>query len=66
MIRRVVDLLIRFAIHILCRVESDGLEKVPLSGPLIIVSNHINFLEVPIIYLALRPRRVLGMAKKET
>jgi 1-acyl-sn-glycerol-3-phosphate acyltransferase len=28
--------------------------------------NHINFLEVPLLYVLLRPRRVIGLAKVET
>ncbi|MBE0411701.1 MAG: 1-acyl-sn-glycerol-3-phosphate acyltransferase, partial [Anaerolineales bacterium] len=30
-----------------CRIESEALKQVPQSGPLILVCNHVNFLEVP-------------------
>ena len=40
--------------------------KVPQEGPLIILSNHINFLEVPLIYLSLYPRPATGLAKQES
>lgn len=52
---------------LLCRVEADQLKSVPARGPLIIVSNHINFLEIPIIYTRLEsvcPKT--GFAKAET
>jgi 1-acyl-sn-glycerol-3-phosphate acyltransferase len=38
---------------------------VPERGPLIVVANHINFLEAPIVYTHLRPRPVVGFAKAE-
>lgn len=50
----------------LCRVEVDQLVKVPLQGPLIVASNHINFLEAPIIYTRLSPRPMTGFSKTES
>jgi 1-acyl-sn-glycerol-3-phosphate acyltransferase len=47
---------------LVCRIDDVELEKVPRHGPLIIYSNHVNILEVPIIYTHLQPRRVHGMA----
>jgi 1-acyl-sn-glycerol-3-phosphate acyltransferase len=40
--------------------------RVPERGPLIIASNHINFLEVPLVYTHLLPRPVIGFAKAES
>jgi 1-acyl-sn-glycerol-3-phosphate acyltransferase len=52
---------------LMCRVQADQLKRVPRSGPLIIVSNHINFLEIPIIYTRLQTVCPLtGFAKAET
>jgi 1-acyl-sn-glycerol-3-phosphate acyltransferase len=52
---------------LICRVQADQLKRVPRSGPLIIVSNHINFLEIPIIYTRLQTVCPLtGFAKAET
>jgi 1-acyl-sn-glycerol-3-phosphate acyltransferase len=42
------------------------LAQVPDHGPLIIACNHINFMEVPLIYSHLQPRDVIGLAKAET
>lgn len=52
--------------RMLCRVEGGPLEMVPARGPLILVCNHINFLEVPVMYTHLQPRPVTGFAKSET
>jgi 1-acyl-sn-glycerol-3-phosphate acyltransferase len=52
---------------LMCRVEDEQLNQVPPRGPLIIVSNHINFLEIPIIYTRLHSDcPVTGFAKAET
>ncbi len=52
--------------RLLCRVDDRQLARIPASGPLILVSNHINFIEVPLIYTHLLPRPVTGFAKAET
>jgi 1-acyl-sn-glycerol-3-phosphate acyltransferase len=49
----------------LCRVDDAQLARVPDRGPLIIVANHVNFLEVPLIYTHLQPRLLSGFAKVE-
>ena len=52
---------------LMCRVQADQLKRVPTHGPLILVSNHINFLEIPIIYTRLQTACPLtGFAKAET
>ncbi len=45
---------------LLCRVDDALLARVPDQGPLIVVTNHVNVLEIPIIYTHLQPRRVTG------
>lgn len=52
--------------RMLCDVDDSQLVKVPEKGPLIIASNHINFMEVPVMFTHLQPRRVTGLAKAET
>ncbi len=49
----------------ICRIDQAELQKVPSQGPLLIVTNHINVLEIPIIYSCLQPRRVHGMVDAE-
>jgi 1-acyl-sn-glycerol-3-phosphate acyltransferase len=41
----------------LCRIDDAQLQRVPAHGPLILVTNHINILEVPLLYTHLLPRR---------
>ncbi len=50
---------------LLCRIDDSELAKVPRKGPLIIYTNHVNILEIPIIYTRLQPRRVHGMLLAE-
>lgn len=52
--------------RILCNVDDSQLKNVPPHGPLIIASNHINFLEVPVMYTHLQPRNITGFVKAET
>jgi 1-acyl-sn-glycerol-3-phosphate acyltransferase len=57
---------IKGLIRLLCRVDDAQLAQVPDRGPLIIVANHVNFLEVPLLYTHLRPRPMIAFAKAET
>lgn len=50
---------------LICRIDDAELSKVPAQGPLIIYTNHVNILEIPIIYTHLQPRRVHGMVWAE-
>jgi len=51
--------------RLICRVDDGQLAKVPMRGPLILAANHVNFLEVPLIYTHLQPRPVTAFAKSE-
>jgi 1-acyl-sn-glycerol-3-phosphate acyltransferase len=64
--RQVVSTTIKRLTRILCRVDDAQLAHVPTQGPLILIANHVNFLEVPLLYTHLQPRRVTGFAKIET
>jgi 1-acyl-sn-glycerol-3-phosphate acyltransferase len=63
---RVVGTTIKRLTRILCRVDDAQLAQVPAQGPLILIANHVNFLEVPLLYTHLQPRPVTGFAKIET
>jgi 1-acyl-sn-glycerol-3-phosphate acyltransferase len=43
------------------RIDDAQLARVPETGPLILVTNHINILEIPIIYSHLQPRDLHGL-----
>jgi 1-acyl-sn-glycerol-3-phosphate acyltransferase len=47
---------------VICRIHDESLAKVPYQGPLIIVTNHINILEVPLVYVVLQPRPIGGFS----
>jgi 1-acyl-sn-glycerol-3-phosphate acyltransferase len=57
---------IRTGTSIICRIEGAELARVPMRGPLILAVNHINSLEVPLLFAHLQPRRMIGLAKIET
>jgi 1-acyl-sn-glycerol-3-phosphate acyltransferase len=57
---------VRSILKVLCKVDCDELKGLPWKGPLIIVTNHINFLEAPLLYSLLYPRDISGFAKVET
>jgi 1-acyl-sn-glycerol-3-phosphate acyltransferase len=42
--------------RLLCRIDDAQLERVPAHGPLILVTNHTNLVEVPLLYTHLQPR----------
>ncbi len=62
---RAVNVAIKSLAHILCRIDAAQLARVPERGPLIVVMNHVNFLEGPIVYTHLLPRRMTGFVKSE-
>jgi 1-acyl-sn-glycerol-3-phosphate acyltransferase len=62
---RLADGLICALIRILCVVDGEQLAKIPTNGPLILLANHVNFLEAPVLHCGFRPREVIGLAKAE-
>ncbi len=70
MIKRVIHFIVTGFIHvvlnILCRVDASELVKLPEKGPCLLVTNHVNFLEVPLIYTCVQPRVVHSLIKIET
>jgi 1-acyl-sn-glycerol-3-phosphate acyltransferase len=47
--------------NLICRIDDQELDKIPMMGPLIIYTNHVNLLEITIIYTRIQPRRLRGM-----
>jgi 1-acyl-sn-glycerol-3-phosphate acyltransferase len=66
LIHAAVTYLIKGIIRLTCRVHDRELAAVPLRGPYIVVTNHINFLEVPLLYTFFHPRPLIGLVKVET
>ncbi len=61
-----VNLAFKGLTKLLCRVSADSLDRIPARGPLIIVANHVNFIDLPVMYPRVYPRPVTGFAKVET
>jgi len=61
-----VNKTIKFILHILLKIEYSELEKIPAKGPLLVVANHVNFLDAPVLITHLYPRPTTGLVKKET
>lgn len=57
-------LLMRGLLLALCRWRVLGRENVPLRGPLLVVANHLNMVDPPLLAASL-PRRIVFMAKEE-
>jgi 1-acyl-sn-glycerol-3-phosphate acyltransferase len=64
--RRLVDAALHGLINVLCRVDEAQLAKIPQRGPLILVANHVNFLEIPVLYTRMGKRPLRVLAKAET
>lgn len=61
----IVNNTIKGLTRLFCRIDDAQFERIPTSGPLILVANHINFLEVPLMYTHLQPRPIAGFSKIE-
>lgn len=64
--KRALNTSVKALTTLLCRVDARELDRVPQRGPLIIVGNHVNFLDAPVVFTRLQPRPVTGFAKAET
>lgn len=62
--QKIVVRLLQLLMKLLLRLEVSGLENIPLTGPVIIVINHIAFLD-PLMVCGISPRLVIPLAKKE-
>jgi len=64
--QRIVDGAIGRLVSVLCKVRgADEFDRIPETGPLILLTNHINNLEILVLRKYLGSRRVIGLAKAE-
>lgn len=64
---RFTAFIINIYIHITCRLHvGKEMDKIPMKGPLIVITNHTGQLEVPVFFGQLAPRPITGWAKIES
>jgi len=62
--RPILQPVLRSVIRLLLRVETEGMERMPQQGPLILMYNHIHIAD-PVVLVALMPRYAVAIAKAE-
>lgn len=63
---RLTNWILRLVFRTVCRIDIEELKKIPQNGPMIIVGNHINFLEAPVLVPHLDNPNLISVAKKES
>lgn len=66
LIYRIFTGVINLLVNLACEIDDEDMRKVPDEGPLIFIANHVNFLDIPVMYLALRPRPVTAFARHDS
>lgn len=51
---------------LLCRIDSSSAEHVPEKGPLIVILNHISFLDIPVFFTRMIPRPIAAYARHDS
>lgn len=62
----IVNGLIKIILRVICKIDASELKKVPTQGPMILVVNHVNFLDVPLIVSHMGKRPMTALVKTET
>jgi 1-acyl-sn-glycerol-3-phosphate acyltransferase len=61
---RLIRTIFRAILTLLCRLRVEGLERLPRRGPLILLTNHLHFLDPPVV-LAVLPVRTMVLAAEK-
>jgi len=64
--KQLVNFSIKILLLFLLKIDTSELDQIPIHGPLLIVANHINFLDAPALITHLQPRPLTAFVKKET
>lgn len=57
--------ILRIWTRLTCRIDAPDLQTVPMTGPLIAITNHTGQIEVPMMFAHLQPRKLTAWAKAE-
>jgi 1-acyl-sn-glycerol-3-phosphate acyltransferase len=63
---RLVNAFLRGFFGLFCRIHRVNFDQFPKTGPCLVVGNHVNFLEVPLMMALVDNPNITGMAKRET
>src|SRR4030066_1546812 len=66
MIKLLTYLVMRFVLFVICNVDKKALKSVPCQGPMILIGNHVNSLDVLAALTFSYPRKIFFLVKKET
>jgi 1-acyl-sn-glycerol-3-phosphate acyltransferase len=58
--------LMRAVFNLTCWIDNAQLSRLPKNGPAILIINHVNFLEVPVMYTLLQDWQVVALVKIES
>lgn len=58
--------LVRMLLRLLFRVHDQEVKRLPAQGPMVVAVNHINWFDIPVIYVASLPRPMTGLVKVES
>jgi 1-acyl-sn-glycerol-3-phosphate acyltransferase len=61
-----VNWVLRRFFQVLLKIDVQEFDKIPRHGPLIMVGNHVNAIEPPVLIPHAYPREVIGLAKQES
>ncbi len=62
---RIVNIIVRIIGRTLFTFDPSPLKQIPMTGPMLLIANHVSVFEGPLIYVYTRPRRMIGLAKKQ-
>ena len=62
---RITNAVLRTLLRMFFTMNLDELEKVPRTGPFMLIANHTSTFDGPLMYVFMRPREMVAMAKQE-
>jgi 1-acyl-sn-glycerol-3-phosphate acyltransferase len=62
----IINVPMKAVLRTLMRIDDSELSKVPMTGPLILATNHINTFDAPVGFTHLHPRSLTAFVKEET